>query len=45
MGWVWLGSWVGLSCRSGSGWEGVGCVCLRDSVRSVFDMVGSGWLE
>ena len=39
MGWVWWGSWVGLRCGSGSGWEGVGCVCLWDSVRSVFDMV------
>ena len=39
MGWVWWGSWVGLRCGSGSGWEGVGCSCLWDSVRSVFDMV------
>ena len=35
MGWVWWGSWVGLRCGSGCGWEGVGCVCLWDSVRSV----------
>ena len=34
-----VGSWVGLRCGSGTGWEGVGCVCLWDSVRSVFDMV------
>ena len=34
--WVWLG---GGRCGSGSGWEGVGCVCLWDNVRSVFDMV------
>ena len=36
MGWVWWGSWVGMRCGSGSGWEGVACVCLWDSVRSVF---------
>ena len=39
MGWVWWGSWVGLKCGSGSSWQGVECVCLWDSVRSVFDMV------
>ena len=39
MEWVWWGSWVGLRCGSGSGWEGVGCVCLLDNVRRVFDMV------
>ena len=38
MEWVWWGSWVGLRCGSGSGWEGVGCVCLWDNVRRVFDM-------
>ena len=40
MGWVWWGNWVRLRCgRSRSGTEGVGCVCLWDSLRSVFDMV------
>ena len=36
---VWWGSWVGLRWGSESGWEGLGCVCLWDSVRSVFDTV------
>ena len=38
MGCVWWGSWVGLRCGSGSGWRGIRCVCLWDSVRRVFDM-------